>query len=63
MPTGKSVCFLKEMEGREEKEEAIRRKDQTKKDEGLRQRRKQSLSTPLPSPSTTHTPTPEALIC
>ena len=35
MPTkrhGKNVFFLKEMEGREEKEEEIRRKEQTKEE-------------------------------
>jgi hypothetical protein len=30
---GKSVCFPKEMEGREEKVEEIRRQEQTKKEE------------------------------
>jgi len=32
MGHGKNVCFLKETEGREEKEEEIRRKEQTKKE-------------------------------
>lgn len=35
MGYGKSVCFLIEMEGREEKDEEIMRKEQTKKEEGL----------------------------
>ena len=47
----------------EEAEEEIRRPEQTKKEEGLRQRRKRSLSTALSFPSTTHTPTPKVLIC
>ena len=33
MGHGKSVCFLKEMEGREEKEEEIRRKEQRRKEQ------------------------------
>ena len=66
MPTmghGKTVLSERDRGGEEEAEEEIRRPEQTKKEEGLRQRRKRSLSTALSFPSTTHTPTPKVLIC
>ena len=52
---GKSVYSLRETEGSEqveedeEDEEGVRRQEQTKKEEGLRHRRKWSLPTALPS--------------